>query len=71
MSHLAMIDDLLDLISDVKEIDRLVYGAPVEGLVTVQLWCDSELHSEVLMSTADFGQAQMILTGSLTIEASK
>jgi hypothetical protein len=71
MSHLAMIDDLLDLISDVKAIDRLVYSAPADGLIAVQLWCENELHSEVLMSTADFGQAQMILTGALTIEAAK
>jgi hypothetical protein len=68
MSHLVGIDDLLDLVSDVKEIDRMTYRLAAGGLITVQLWCEDVQHSEVMMSERDFQQAQMILTGALAIE---
>lgn len=67
MSLLVGIDTILDLISDVKEVDQLVYSGPVRGLITVQLWCEDVLHSEVLMRVEDFNQAQVILTGTLII----
>jgi len=69
MSHLVEIDNLLDLVSDVKDIDRLVYSGPLDGLITLELWCGTEQHSAVLMSLQDWSQVQAILTGSLIIEA--
>jgi hypothetical protein len=68
MSHLVSIDDLLDLVSDVKEIDRLTYRVLAHGLVEFRLLCGEALHHEFLMGAEDFAKAQMILSGVLSIE---
>lgn len=69
MSRLISIDDLLELVSDVTDIDRLVYWVSGDGIVSIQLWCDDLLYSEFMMRAPDFYQVQVILTGTLVVEA--
>jgi hypothetical protein len=65
MSRLAGIDEILDLISDVREIDTIAFMPTQEGLVYMRLLCEDEQHSEFFTTHEDFVKLKEILANTI------
>ena len=66
MSHLVGVDEILDLIAEVKEIDHIDAQPPQEGLVPMALYCEDQVYSEVFVTKKDFLELKEILKHTIT-----